>query len=481
MSFIHNAARSLGICLSFSIALPALLGCEYYRAETKLFDDGTVERAIYQPLDETPQDVQEAKHWSTVTYSLEIEHDDWESSITGLPLVSNAEDMTHFAAWGRFESVAAIPNHLAIGSGDQKARGELVRESHRIDYVFVVEHQWDETLTDIVTLDDMHLARKELADFVIPLLSDIVEEALGDDYDWTAMEEWLRTEGSEWFFEITDVIYDLALRDMSQLESFEERVRAGVAKVSARHGLQLGDAHDALSAKGAKADDSRRAIENFTIEKFHKLVHDKNGKPIDTATVRQIVDSHMLILGGGFDENNKFSQARAKVCERKWGGKEVVKRQTAELLSRVFGLYWGTATRMFNYTLEVPGTVVETSGIQLSDNKVEWGFVAHQAYPAGYSMTCRSLSPQSDLQERVLGGQPLKNREAMLRFISLVNRQRELLPILKKCKTQASAQPLLQYHEQAVEDLRSAVVVNVDEAKQLRRVVRLLKLLELPH
>src|SRR5438874_2000432 len=81
------------------------------------------------------------------------------------------------------------------------ADGRLTVDYSRTDYVFVTEHRWRETLTDTVTLRDMHQACGELTDLAIDVGREILQEALGPDYDVADLVKWFQSEGRNWFRE----------------------------------------------------------------------------------------------------------------------------------------------------------------------------------------------------------------------------------------------------------------------------------------
>src|SRR5262249_26280925 len=127
--------------------LPA--GCKtvVYRSETVLQPDGKVRRAIYQPADETPDEVRDPEKWRPTTHAPDpqtLDNNGWPASLTELP--PHPEDNKHryFVAWQDFASPKAIPDHVAFRSNNEHTPlppGKLVRDYGRTDYVFVVEHR----------------------------------------------------------------------------------------------------------------------------------------------------------------------------------------------------------------------------------------------------------------------------------------------------------------------------------------------------
>ena len=175
------------LVLPLSLAVVPFLGCDSFRSETRLHEDGRVERAIYQPTESLPLAAKEPQRWKAVTYSFQIDDSEWEGPISALPINEDSE-LSYFAAWGEFDSVDDIPDHYLKRSPDGKAKGELIRKAVRIDYVLVMKYEWNETLTDIVSLQDMQEAQRELTDLGIKMLRDIFEEALGPEYDFSDLE-----------------------------------------------------------------------------------------------------------------------------------------------------------------------------------------------------------------------------------------------------------------------------------------------------
>jgi hypothetical protein len=103
---------------------------------------------------------------------------------------------------------------------------------------------------------------------------------------------------------------------------------------------------------------------------------------------------------------------------------------------------------------------------------VRWGFDAKEAYPLGYAMECRCLSPVVPVQLDVLKAQPLEGRESLLQFASLVTGHERLLAVLQECRKQKKMLPLYDYREE---------VAPLDQGKmEVKRINHLLQLLKLP-
>ena len=459
--------RIPGILLVWTI--PAVIslfqpGCsvDYFRAETILHSDGSVDRAIYQPKKETPKAAQDSKIWKAVTWSGEIKTQDWEGSIRDLPFKKENDDLSYFAAWNRFPSADKIPDHFVRKSPDGSQQGKLVRHVTQNDYGFVTEHEWYEVLTDVVTLEDMHKARKELADFLIPFGRDVLQEALGKEYDVSALVKWFRTEGFEWFCELMDLFYDTSAgRGTFPEQKWEQLAKARLQQICLKHGLEY------------QEDGNEIELREFVDKKLLELVRQKNGKPLSEEKLNMILDD--FFPRDENEENEKESQlekAAEKVIAQKYGGLKAFQHKLDVLIARIFGVHqtFFRTPEQFEYSLTMPGTIFETNGTILSDNKVRWSFNPEEAYPLGYSMKCRSLEPNIGLQKKLLGKPLHLNREKMQAFLFIVSDDDDLQKALNQCKRRESLVPLKQYRQKLESE---------DDADNTIKLKRLWKLLEL--
>jgi hypothetical protein len=450
-------------------------GCAtVYRSETVLHDDGSVERAIYQPSNDTPAGAKVPALWKQVTYVPDpdnLEKQGMAGPITRLPVLAQSQDHPYFAAWGTFKTVRDMPEHVIIKppDGTDLPDGKLVREATRKDYVFVVEHRWRETLTDVVTQDDMRKARVELADLLLGVAADTFDEVVGKDYDGTALFKLLGSVGRPGLADATDFAFLYCATHKGP--AAQAGLADGLAEVCARHGL-------VLKAQGRFLDDRamEKTVDDFVIGLIVANVRRKDdGKPVDRETAaawwRELRGKND---GRGQPPPGIFGPAARKVIATKYGGEEAYNRRVGALVTRVFGLYWGDLLfnlRGFDYTMTMPGEVVETNGEVLAGNQVRWQFGAREAYPLGYAMTCRSLLPQLETQRKLLKGQPLESREEMLRFADLVNGQEGLADVLRDCRKQKKMAPLYEYRAKAQQ-----MQAGADEVKRVNAFLRVLKL-----
>ena len=395
----------------------ATTGCQSnYRGDTVLHPDGRVERTIEQPEDETPPAARQPTLWKELTVKEERKEGGFRQ---------NRRTLT---ARGEFAAPGGIPDYVVFEAPKQSGlpNSHLKRDYQREDYVFVTEHRWNETLTEVVTFNDMRVARDELADLAINAFADAFQQGVGPDYDATDMIRWMRTEGKQWLGQLTDELY---LRAAAREPVTQEALAGDLADICARHGLQL-KAHGKLLEK----DDLERVVRDYVIGLLTKHVRNKKDlKPVDKETA-----------AAWLADKGPIAQGFEKLDEKKYGGKEALQQRGAMLLTRILGIHF-LANAHFDYTLEAPGMIVETNGQILSPNRVRWEFKGADAYPAGYGMRCRVLAPETAVQQELLKGQPLTTPEAMLRLVALVSDQKPLVEALRQCRREHSMKPFSDY------------------------------------
>jgi hypothetical protein len=461
---LARAAVLLVLCV-FSSGCPKV-----YRSETVWHADGSVDRAIYQDRDATPESVRRSKVWLQTTSAPDpqtLERRGWSSPISKFPVKKPGEAGPYFAAWGHFQSPQELPAHFIRRAPDGAAvpDSELVRRCNWTDYIFVREYRWQETISDIVHFEDMRKARGQLADLLIDFARDSLTEAFGHDYDTAGFISWLRTEGKTWVAEITEYAYVQAAihKGPSGLNALAD----GMAEICARHGL-------ALKAQGRflEGNELEKALRDFLVDKIAQHVRRRNdGTLVDRKTVETFLielDDRTSITRNGLD------RAMDRIIGQKYRGREEFEKQTIGLLIRIAGLHWNILHLEgddFNFALTVPGEVVTTNGQLLSTNKVRWQFKEWEAYPLGYVMECRSLVPDPEAQKNLLQNQPLAERETMLQFVALVADREPLRKALQECRKRKSVVPLYDY-------AKSIGPAKGDD--EVQTVSRLLKLLRLP-
>jgi hypothetical protein len=417
------------------------VGCrpKLFRADTVLNSDGSISRAIYQPAEATTSEAQELDVWTGKTYAERIEPNKWPANIADLPPAPRDEDHSYFAGWGNFESPDRLPSAFFKKGPGGLPDGKLVVEYERDDYVLVVRHRWKETLTDIVTIDDMHQARQELADMLVPLAKKILDEALGDQYDTTRLVDWLKQTATPWCFEITDCMVAMAGR----VDSSQDKLGLALAKVSARHGLPLTDA----SGKPLEGQAENQAIELYATQVLRDNLRRRDGKPVSDEVIQEILEWIELKPRPENSEERyrRYDEATKTVVVETFGSEEAFADALKPFLARLLGLYGSDFFHdplHFRYTLTMPGPIVRTNGTLLSDREVRWTFAGVEAYPFGYAMECESLVMRSELEGKLLGENVLGDRDTMLKYVEIAGSNEAVVQALRVCAKEKSMQPI---------------------------------------
>jgi hypothetical protein len=414
MTFRNRLTAVVGLLALWSA------GCQsIYRCDTVLHEDGRVQRKIGQSPDSLPDAARRPGLWKALTTKDETVAVDSSGTRQTVRLV---------VAEGEFRSPDAIPDHVVFkapeGSGLEDSR--LERQYTCKDFVFVVEHHWKETLTDVVTYEGMKKARGELADLLIGLLSEALREGVGPDYDASGLIRWLRREGKEWLAELTDQHY----RDSRSRRSKEAALDA-LASICDRHGLHLMPGRKAL-----EKDAFDKACRDYVVALLGRRVRGKDGKPVGKD-----------VAAAWLAENGPLAEGWRRAEARKYKNDEERAKHLGALAARILGLHFLSFNTHFDNTMTMPGVVVQTDGQVLSDNRVGWQFIATDAYPTGYDMNCRSLAARPDVQKAVLGKAPLTDPTALERFVALVSGRDRLLEALRECPKQKSLKPLRAYRQ----------------------------------
>jgi hypothetical protein len=429
--------KSIYDCLLICFLVPAV-GCHvgYFHTETELSPDGSVERAILQPVAGTPDEALESTAWDESRWSAEKTFGNFDGGIRDLPLTKRKKD--YFAAWMKVGSAADLPEHFTKSAVDQNFTSHFERHLERRDLGILIEFTWEETLTDVVTLEDFRKARQEAIDLFCEILEPALTHSQGAEYDTSKLMAWIRNEGAAFVFEVTDVAYDYerslaqTLRDKSQ----EETLKKLVLGVCEKHGFaglldENGAFHDKVAEQHAlriiEANVVRRDGAEFNLEDFMLLVFgEKNGEKSST--------------------DSRFEKEWDRVVKSRPGGVKTLEKQYRDLTSRIGGVHRGLiskSTEDFRFTMKFPGVVVQTNGILRSDNQIRWQFHSYDAWPAGFTMTGQSLLDDSGSINELRQWRQSLNPGSLTRLRELAARDVRLVDVLKKCREGSHLTPLL--------------------------------------
>jgi hypothetical protein len=381
---------------------------------------------------------------------LEIEPDKWTGSIADLPDAAQDKDHSYFAAWGEFESPARLPGTYLKPAPRGLTDGKLLVEYEQEEHVLVVDYRWRETLTDIVTLEDMRRSRRQFLEIVLPLVERCLETALGSQYEVDGLAEWFRTTGSEWFVELTDSFFEAGTR--GQLPP-SDAWKQTMADVCGRYGLNLRDAGGQLLDE----ERARDAVAQFASEILQQKLKRRDGAAVPQQVIDDLLEwvnlrDHSQADGPRLARLDGLAQ---RVIAEQYGSQQNFEALMTPLAARMLGLYRVEILgppRRFDYTLQMPGLVVETNGVLVADDRVRWKFEAVEAYPFGYPMECRAVAPRRDVQRKLLGAEPLVERQDMLAYVAAVSSDFALAEAMRNCARRESIEPLLAARERVASE-----------------------------
>lgn len=407
-----------------------VFGCKsaYHRAETTLNSDGSISRAVCQP--ELPA----VDTWSETRDVAVLNATTFAGNLDKLNSPPAGDNEKYVMARGEFESVAALPAHF-----EKKIEGlppsTLIREHRRSDYVFVIEHEWSETLTDVVTLHDMHAAAAEAAELFISIAEDTLAEGLGPEYNAQPLIEWMRTEGTLAFIRACDAFWKAAAAS-SDSESEMLFVKS-LEEIAEPIGLSLTDTHGNL----VEAKILEQRLATFVESIVSELVERTDGKPLEDVMIDAILGALEIRKPGdnAAAQSAKLKAVTGRLIEEKYGGSEALDKKSRDLLIRIVGVYglFGDLVK-FRYQHQMPGLIVSTTGVLTADDKVEWSFTGRHAFPYGYEMKCRSVEADVDVQQKLLGGAPIADRASMLELAALLSPHPTLVNVLRQCREKGS-------------------------------------------
>jgi hypothetical protein len=421
-----------------AIGLPAigLLGCgeQHYRAESIWHADGRVERAIYQPAEALPDEAR--RGWDVLSPAADIASNTMITSIRDVPEATEPS-APYLVAWGTFLSPDHLPDSFRFGKSSHRV-SQLNRATSIRSLGFVVEYTWSEHLTDAVSLADMQAARREAVDLVCGLVEDTLRECEFRG-DASRLITWLRTDGAVLFEDLHAVLVESAIRRESTFEKSWQRL----ADVCARHGLNLRQPDGRL----AEHAELEAILKRFLLDRLRDTVRDAKGDVLNDADALELLRQLGFLSSDGA-LNWEPTEAWRRAVASRFGTEEAATARAEELATRLFGVYrlgFLGPRRPFHYEMTVPGTIVETTGERVAENRVIWRFDAADAFPLGYEMRVRSLAPNEAAQRALLGERRLDGSEKLTRYVSLLRDDPNLAATMAEVIDVGSFQPLDKY------------------------------------
>lgn len=443
------------------LSIVLLIGCqdEIYRAETVIHPDGRIERSIYQPLRTTPETVRENPGWQQQRVAARIDADQWPGSIAAVP-EAGGDDRPYWLAIGTFDSVRELPETIQLTRQADDFVSTLKAEYETFDLGLVTEHQWRETLTERVELDALHRSVEELGTLVFPLIEETLFTECGPDYDLTRLMKWLQSAGVSWVTEVAALTYEAGVRDeLDQMESDSWRQR--LDQIARRYGCQ---------------DAKEESLARFVAEQLRLLVRNGQDQPLSDDRIRSILEwinlKHPELSDAeeADDPDGKpLEEVFQELVEKRYGSRDAFGEKLQRALCPILGIHGPLSQpRSFIYDLTMPGQIIETSGILLSQNQVRFRFAGTQAYPLGHVMRCRSITRNQDQINSLSGSAECLVRQAdQVEWCELMKNHDALLQAVQDSIRKRSRQPLLEAREALSSDNDADGIRSFNRALQL--------------
>jgi hypothetical protein len=218
-----------------------------------------------------------------------------------------------------------------------------------------------------------------------------------------------------------------------------EQFANSLVEAAAGHGLNLRTAGGKI-IEGNELDD---AFHSILVSKVRETVREPSGERVDEATAVALL-TKLGVVWDGSSLSWEPTESWQRAVVARFGSEDAAKAKAAELIVRLFGVYQAgmfSPKRPFRYEMEVPGSVVETTGERVADDRVVWKFDAAAAFPLGYDMTVRSLAPNQPAQKAIFGTVRLKSVEQLTEYASLVKSDTGLADVMRRCVEAGTLKP----------------------------------------
>jgi hypothetical protein len=437
-----------------ALLLLTLAGCQEppksFRVDTTVNADGSCRRSIYQPkegyLPLEAISLDWIARWDTISgAAAPADSIPSGQQLSGL----NLSAAKYFVATGTFPTPQDIPAHyryVAKGTGAALS-SDLERDYRRTDFGLLVEFRWIETLTNCVAFDRFLVARDEMFDLLLPEVIRNLDAQVGADYDVTGLDEYFRGDGRKLMEDLSIACYVAAASHRSGVPA-----ELPVSAILRRHGLDL-PRNFVWDSKGDD-DDLQPAIERFVAQVVTKNVKHRDGKPLTNADVEAFLKK--------LDRpRNANEPARGEVAVVRLFDKApdaATEEKIAEIMPQLTGVYpWlriFEGVEEFEFSLRMPGRMIETNGVLLEDGATQWKFDSSQTYPGGYEMGARSLEIDAEIQRKVLGRVVIAGTAEALKFIDLVGRKGRILYVVRSAFQTGNLAPLRDLKAESPEELK---------------------------
>ncbi len=428
----HRGLRLVGLWLLGLLAAGCCPPATIY-VETTIHPDGSCDRMIRQPKDKFLPDRAFKPEWNARWKGV--------SDAKGRPGVDESEaskdQCKYFIARGSFNSPRDIPTHYHYADEQVPEAGasELERSYQRKDYGFVVEHRWQEKITNIVTLAGFLKARDELLDLCLPVYTEAIEKIFGKDYDVSRLVNHLRANGRRFLENASLILYDAAAR--GRVMGDDGMLDVALTKHLIEEADRCGLDRKLLEIFELSADkkESERRLNAFLAQLVVQYFKHPDGAAVTAVEADELIQA--------ISKNHRYEQAgreeEKRIEERLQGDKQLEKRVKRALL-RMAGLYssfrflFSGGPPQYEFAILLPGELVETNGTGTKAGRTRWRFTGEQLFPNGYEMKARSIRIDRDGQKKVLGRVVIDDETKAMEFMEVAGGEGPLLEAVHKLR-----------------------------------------------
>ncbi|QEH32981.1 hypothetical protein OJF2_14730 [Aquisphaera giovannonii] len=423
----HRVLPSIAI----GAALLSCAGCGtplLVQVATEIHADGRCDRTIWQPEKELLPGEAATVGWRARWARLEP-----VEVPPALRDVAPHPDHKYFLASGTFPGADAIPEHYARAAPEVPGVGAsvLTRAYARRDLGFVVEHDWRETVTDVVRRDDFLRARDELLDRGLPMLAEAIDEVYGRDFDATRLRAYVGREGRAFLEKAAAAYFDVGSRHLGW-----EEARVEYARAALEFGLDLFDSAGTLL-------DAEEAGSRFRDYLRHRLALGIRHRDGSRLTAKELDG---ILSPGGSSPYASRAEAYVKAHEgalKRLAGP--LMRMTGHYRSWLPSSSFGAQPIRFAFGIRLPGEVIETNGKADGKGGTCWTFSGEDIYPSGYTMAARSLAIDEDAQRLALGRVAIADRRQAASLAALLGDSEPLRRLVIRVREARDPGPLKSY------------------------------------
>lgn len=444
-----------------SIALPLLavalcVGCDPpqdYRAETELRADGTVARTVQQQNLEGTEG-----EWDGVRSAEVTDADDWME-----PLAEVEGGGPTTIAWGEFSDALAVPHELPTAVGRSLP---LTRDPATTDYGVLKVFEWSETVQPGVELVRLNDARLEFVELLAAEFGAHVAESLPPGAD----VEPLIAESTALGDALTVDLFRLTARlaeqvsgqnaDDLDVDTFWNEAGPQYAALFAEYGFDLFDEDGELVSSEATS----AQLERIAGDLIRSQVTLADGSPVSADWWRAVSKTGQAAQDGDPAAKAEIERLNDAVAVKLYGSVSGRQARFEPAYKKLWeGLIaYAINRRAFAYRQTMPGVLLETNGDVLSagtGSSAEALFRFHslETFPDGREMFARSALIDEGFQQKLLGGVPVRTREEIETFLTLVA-DPDAAAVWAECLEQKSVEPLRRRTDGAAGRLRELLL-----------------------